>query len=73
MNNISINIDKISNKIIYDFIFTQFNDLLKFFANTIALSIIIRNEIIDDIAFAQINVKYYYDRKHHSIIFIVEN
>ena len=47
--------------------------MLKSFANTIVLSTITRNEIIDAIAFAQINVKFYYDRKHHSIILVVEN
>ena len=73
MNNVSINIDKIFNETIYDFILTQFNDLLKFFANTIAQLIIIRNKIIDVIVFAQMNVKFYYDRKYYSTIFVVKN
>ena len=54
--------------------FTQLIDLLKFFANRNHIqSIIIRTKIVDVITFAQTNVKFYYDRKHYSTIFIVEN
>ena len=81
-NNIIINIDKTFNEIFYDFTLSHSRNLLsKSLANvTLTFSSIvyrstqriIRFEIIDVIAFAQMHAKYYYDKKHASIFMKID-
>ena len=73
-NSIVIAIDKTFNEISYEFIFTQIFDLLKFFEkSSLSLSQMIRQKIVDVLIFAQMNFKFYYDRKHQSINFVVDD
>ena len=68
------NTSKTFNKAFYNFTFIQSINILKFFANLNNIrSIITRTKIIDVIAFAQLNVKFYYDRKYYLKILVVEN
>ena len=76
-NNFIINIDKTFNETFYDFTSTHSNDLLlKSLANVVLIlsstvycstQRIVRFEIVDVIAFAQMHVKYYYVKDHASI------
>jgi hypothetical protein len=73
-NSIIIVIDKTFNEISYEFIFTQVFDLLKFFEqSSLSLSQMIRQKIAKILIFAQMNFKFYYDRKHQSINFVVND
>ena len=79
LNNFIVNIDKTFNETFYDFTLFHSEDLLsKSFVDVILIlsSIVyrstqrvIRLEIVDVIAFAQMYVKYYYD-KDHILIFM---
>ena len=71
-------IDKILNKIDFDFFFLQVVDLNKFFTENFFVVVIstidrivetqqIRIEITNAIIFVQMNVKHHYDRKHQSL------
>ena len=76
-NNFIVNIDKTLNEIFYDFTLSHSEDLLsKSFVDVIltlsstvyrSTQRVIRLEIVDVIAFAQMHAKYYYDRDHTSI------
>ena len=73
-NLIIIVIDKTFNEIFYEFIFTQSFDLLKFFAKlSLSLSQMTRLKAANILIFAQINFKFYYDRKHQSINLVVDD
>ena len=83
LNNIIINIDKTLNEIFYDFtLFHSENLLSKFFVDVIltlsstvfrSTQRVIRNEIIDVIAFAQMHAKYYYDKNHISVFMKIDD
>lgn len=90
-NAVSTIIERIFNKIIYNFISLQIVDLLKSFANNQTLRFYIdtlvlfvlntkvifkyyfRVDIVDAIAFAQMQSKFYYNRKHQLIFLNVNN
>ena len=73
-NSIVIVIDKTFNEIFYEFILTQSFDLLKLFAKlSLSLSQMIRLKIANVLIYAQINFKFYYDRKHQSINLVVDD
>ena len=73
-NSIIIVIDKTSNEISYEFTFTQIFDLLKSFEeSSLSLSQMTRLEAADVLIFAQMNFKFYYDRKHQSINLVVDD
>ena len=73
-NSIIIVIDKTSNEISYEFTLTQIFDLLKSFEeSSLSLSQMIRQKAVDVLIFAQMNFKFYYDRKHQSINLVVDD
>ena len=82
-NNIIVSIDKTFNEIFYDFtLFHSKNLLSKFFVDVIlifssivfrSIQRVIRNEIIDVIAFAQMHAKYYYDKSHISVFMKIDD
>ena len=71
-NNAIINVDKSFNEVVYDFTSFQISNLSflsNFLTNVLSLRkrrLIIKHEIIDVIAFEQMNVKFHYNRKHQS-------
>ena len=73
-NSIVIVTDKTSNEISYEFTLTQIFDLLKSFEeSSLSLSQMTRQEAVDALIFAQMNFKFYYDRKHQSTSLVVDD
>ena len=71
-NNAIISVDKFFNEIVYDFTSVQTLNLpfLQSMTDDLSLKkrrLIIKHEIIDVIAFEQMNAKFHYDRKHQSL------
>ena len=83
LNNLIVNIDKTFNEVSYDFTSTHSKNLLSKFVANVSLTFssivyrfvqrIIRIEIIDAIVFAQMHVKYYYDKEHASIFMKIDD
>ena len=78
--NNAINVDNFSNEIVYDFISIQITNLIKstFIFEFARLTLkkrrlITRQNVNDAIVFAQMNVKFHYDRKHESMFMKQEN
>ena len=73
-NSVVIVTDKTSNEISYEFTLTQIFDLLKSFEkSSLSLSQMTRLEAADVLIFAQMNFKFYYDRKHQSTNLVVDD
>ena len=73
-NSVVIVIDKTFNEISYEFTFTQIFDLLKFFEeSSLSLLQMTRLKVADVLIFAQMNFKFYYDRKHQSTNLVVDD
>ena len=78
-NVVIVNIERIFNEINFEFNSLQVVDLRKSFANRFFFVVdrffqsqLIRTKIVDLIAFAQMSVKYHYDRKHQ-FLFMKKN
>ena len=73
-NSVVIVIDKTFNEISYEFTLTQIFDLLKSFEeSSLSLSQMTQLKAADALIFAQMNFKFYYDRKHQSTNLVVDD